>query len=84
MSSWTTKRKQTEANNTDDTSGDALLITSLREFITILVNFLQTLWSVFTTPLIINLAIEEHMHQVENTINNIGDIVRQVLEILVA
>lgn len=84
LDSQIAKHRRTEANSAENTSGDALLAASLRESIAILADALQTSRSVSTTPPSVNAAIEEQVHQVENAINNIRDMVEQVLEALAA
>lgn len=84
LNSWTAKRRRTKANNAEDTSGDALLAASFQESTAILANALQTFKSISTTPPAVNPAIEEQVHQVENAISNVRDMVAQVLEALAA
>lgn len=67
-----------------DTSGDALLAASFRESTAILADALRTSRSVSTAPPAVNPAIEERVHQVENAISDVRDMVAQVLEALAA
>lgn len=84
LGSRTAKRRRTEANSAEHTSGDALLAASFREFTAILADALRTSRSFSTVPPAVNPAIEERVHQVENAISDVRDMVGQVLEALAA
>lgn len=60
------------------------MIANFWEFIAILADVLQTFRLVFIALLTVNSAIKKQIYQVENTINNIWDIVGQVLKALTA
>lgn len=84
LGSRTAKRRRTEANNAEDTSGDALLAASFQKSTAVLADALRTSRSVSTAPPAVNPAIEERVHQVENAINDVRDMVGRVLEALAA
>lgn len=81
---WTAKYRWTEANNAKDTSDNVFLAASFQKSTAILANALQTFRSVFIAPFVVNPAIKKRVHQVENAISNVQDIVAQVLEALAA